>query len=79
VKPYKLTKSEVLTLINGEDVCHWKVFVVDFDFPCLPDPPHLPLHLQLCVEDSEERLTETQVEELIALSKKYLIPPPDDS
>lgn len=51
----KLTKSEVLTMIN--------------------EPPTLPLHIQLIVEDSEERLTDTQVEELIKLSKKYLIPP----
>lgn len=51
----KLTKSEVLTLIN--------------------DPPTLPLHIQLTVEDSEERLTDSQVDELIQLSKKYLIPP----
>lgn len=46
----------------------------DIDSPA--DPPSLPLHIQLCVEDSEERLTDTQVEELIQLSKKYLIPPP---
>lgn len=50
----KLTKSEVLTMIN--------------------EPPNLALHIQLIVEDSEERLTDTQVEELIALSKKYLMP-----
>ncbi|XP_070506289.1 DNA-directed RNA polymerase III subunit RPC9 [Chironomus tepperi] len=50
----RLTKSEVLTMIN--------------------DPPTLPLHIQLVVEDSEERLTETQVDELIELSKKYLHP-----
>lgn len=50
----RLTKSEVLTMIN--------------------DPPTLPLHIQLVVEDSEERLTETQVDELIELSKKYLLP-----
>lgn len=50
----RLTKSEVLTMIN--------------------DPPALPLHIQLIVEDSEERLTETQVDELIELSKKYLHP-----
>lgn len=50
----KLTKSEVLTMVN--------------------EPPTLPLHIQLIVEDSEERLTDTQVDELIALSKKYLIP-----
>lgn len=38
------------------------------------EPPTLPLHIQLIVEDSEERLTDTQVDELIQLSKKYLIP-----
>lgn len=49
----KLTKSEILTMVN--------------------EPPMLPLHIQLIVEDSEERLTDTQVDELIELSKKYLI------
>jgi hypothetical protein len=36
------------------------------------DPPSLPVHIQLIVEDSEERLSETQVDEIIELSKKYL-------
>lgn len=40
----------------------------------LNDPPSLPLHIQLIVEDSEERLSDTQVDELIQLSKKYLMP-----
>ncbi|KAG5684485.1 hypothetical protein PVAND_013717 [Polypedilum vanderplanki] len=47
----RLTKSEILTMIN--------------------DPPTLPVHIQLIVEDSEERLSETQVDEIIELSKKY--------
>lgn len=38
------------------------------------DPPSLPLHIQLVIEDSEERLTDTQVDDIIQLSKKYLIP-----
>lgn len=38
------------------------------------EPPSLPLHIQLIVEDSEDRLTDKQVEELIQLSKKYLCP-----
>jgi len=50
----KLTKSEILTMVN--------------------EPPTLPLHIQLIVEDSEERLSDTQVDELIQLSKKFLIP-----
>lgn len=37
------------------------------------EPPTAPLHIQLIVEDSEERLTDDQVEEIITLSKKYLI------
>lgn len=37
------------------------------------DPPTLPLHIQLIVEDSEERLSDTQVDEIIMLSKKYLL------
>jgi DNA-directed RNA polymerase subunit F len=53
----KLTKSEVLTMVN--------------------EPPSMPLHIQLIVEDSEERLTAPQVDELIQLSKKYLIPQSD--
>ncbi|CRK92511.1 CLUMA_CG006086, isoform A [Clunio marinus] len=55
----KLTKSEVLSMVN--------------------EPPSLPLHIQLIVEDLEERLTESQVDELIQLSKKYLIPSTHDS
>lgn len=51
----KLTKSEVLTMVNS--------------------PPTLALHIQLIVEDSEERLSDLQVDELIQLSKKYLVSP----
>jgi RNA polymerase Rpb4 len=49
----KLTKAEILTMVN--------------------DPPMLPLHIQIIVEVSEDRLTEAQVDEIITLSKKYLM------
>ncbi|CAO1397837.1 unnamed protein product [Diamesa serratosioi] len=42
------------------------------------EPPTAPLHIQLIVEDSEERLTDDQVEEIITLSKRYLILEPKD-
>lgn len=41
------------------------------------DPPTSPLHIQLMVDDSEERLTEDQVNELIQLSQTYLVPLPE--
>ncbi|CAD7090681.1 unnamed protein product [Hermetia illucens] len=37
------------------------------------DPPTLPLHIQLLIEDSEERLTEDQVNQLLAIIAKHLI------
>lgn len=38
------------------------------------DPPSLPLHINLIVEDSDDRgLTEAQINELILLSQKYLL------
>lgn len=38
------------------------------------DPPSLPLHINLIVEDSDDRgLTEAQINELILLSRKYLL------
>ncbi|KAL5277563.1 CRCP family protein [Megaselia abdita] len=52
VSQYKLTKNELLMIIN--------------------DPPSTALHIQLLVEDSEERLTEDQVNEILVLVSKYL-------
>lgn len=37
------------------------------------DPPTSPLHIQLLIEDSEERLTEEQVNQIIEIVGKYLI------
>lgn len=59
IKPFKLTKSECMLLIN--------------------DPPSTPLHIQLQIEDSEERLTEEAVSQIIELSKEWLIPKPEES
>lgn len=38
------------------------------------DPPTTPLHIQLQIEDSEERLTEDAVSQIIEMSKEWLIP-----
>lgn len=43
------------------------------------DPPSTPLHIQLQIEDSEERLTEEAVSQIIELSKEWLIPKPEES
>lgn len=41
------------------------------------DPPSTPLHIQLQIEDSEERLTEEAVNQIIELSKEWLLPKPE--
>lgn len=38
------------------------------------DPPTSALHIQLQVEDSEERLTEDQVNKVIEIAQKWLLP-----
>lgn len=38
------------------------------------DPPTTALHIQLIIDDSEERLTDDQVQKIIQLSALYLIP-----
>lgn len=38
------------------------------------DPPTSALHIQLIIEDSEERLTEDQVNGLIEITQKHLLP-----
>uniref|UniRef100_A0A1B0DJT1 DNA-directed RNA polymerase III subunit RPC9 n=2 Tax=Phlebotomus papatasi TaxID=29031 RepID=A0A1B0DJT1_PHLPP len=37
------------------------------------DPPTSPLHIQILVEDSEERLTEEQVSELLRIVEQTLL------
>lgn len=54
MKPYKLTKAELLMMVN--------------------DPPSTPLHIQLQIEDSEERLSEEEVTQIIEISKQWLSP-----
>lgn len=39
------------------------------------DPPTTPLHIQLQIEDSEERLTEEEVTQIIEIAKQWLLPP----
>ncbi len=53
VKPFNLTKSECLMMVN--------------------DPPSSALHIQLQIEDSEERLTEDQVNEVIRIAQQWLV------
>lgn len=38
------------------------------------DPPTSLLHIQLLIEDSEERLTEEQVTEILEIVKNTLLP-----
>ncbi|XP_055389546.1 DNA-directed RNA polymerase III subunit RPC9-like [Condylostylus longicornis] len=38
------------------------------------DPPISPLHIQLLIEDSEERLTEEQVSKVLEIVANHLIP-----
>lgn len=42
------------------------------------DPPTTPLHIQLLVEDSEERLSEEEVQQLIEIARKWLLPSEDE-
>lgn len=45
-------------------------------FTMVNDPPTSLLHIQLLIEDSEERLTEDQVTEILQITERLLIPPP---
>lgn len=38
------------------------------------DPPTTPLHIQLLLEDSEERFTEDEVNRMIGLVREHLLP-----
>lgn len=38
------------------------------------DPPSIPLHIQLLLEDSEERFTEDEVSRLIDIAREHLLP-----
>lgn len=41
------------------------------------DPPTTALHIQLQIEDSEERLSEEAVQQIIEMAKEWLIPKPE--
>ncbi|KAM7348581.1 RNA polymerase III subunit I isoform 2-T2 [Cochliomyia hominivorax] len=43
------------------------------------DPPTSALHIQLLIEDSEERLTEEQVNNIIEITKTHFPGPPQES
>lgn len=45
-------------------------------FMMVNDPPSSLLHIQLLIEDSEERLTEDQVNEILQVIERLLVPPP---
>lgn len=38
------------------------------------DPPSTPLHIQLQIQDSETRLSDEQVVQIIEISKQWLLP-----
>lgn len=38
------------------------------------DPPSAPLHIQLLIEDSEERLSEDEVARILEMSRNWLLP-----
>lgn len=42
------------------------------------EPPTTPLHIQLQIEDSEERLSEEAVNQIIEMAKEWLIPKPEE-
>lgn len=42
------------------------------------DPPTSALHVQLQVEDSEERLSEDQLKQLLEAVKQWLLPRPEE-
>lgn len=46
-------------------------------FMMVNDPPTSVLHIQLLIEDSEERLTEDQVTEILQTIARLLLPPPE--
>ncbi|XP_037808983.1 DNA-directed RNA polymerase III subunit RPC9 isoform X2 [Lucilia sericata] len=43
------------------------------------DPPSSALHIQLLIEDSEERLTEEQVAQIIEIAKTHFPGPPQET
>jgi len=56
-----------------EDIKRFK-FTKNECLMVINDPPVTPLHIQLLIEDSEERLTEEQVNEVLEVVAKHLIP-----
>lgn len=45
-------------------------------FMMVNDPPTSLLHIQLLVEDSEVRLTEDQITEILQITERLLLPAP---
>ncbi|XP_059223579.1 uncharacterized protein LOC131997146 [Stomoxys calcitrans] len=48
-------------------------------FKMINDPPSSALHIQLLFKESEERLSEDQVNEIIRISKRHFPGPPPES
>lgn len=44
-------------------------------FMLVNDPPSSLLHIQLMVDNSEERLTEDQITEILQITERLLLPP----
>ncbi|XP_031624348.1 DNA-directed RNA polymerase III subunit RPC9 [Contarinia nasturtii] len=66
-----LTKEKIMGFLNA--VKPFKLTKAECVM-LVNDPPSTPLHIQLQIEDSEERLTEEAVNQIIEHSRQWLLP-----